>query len=208
MSGAVVMTFDSQQRFSPAAGAYPPRSCYGNRLAGPFACDESQNTIALHEAYQMLIQKTCPQCGRIFFAKPSRPKHCSRSCAMRSKGITPEHYPTLNYHHAHRTVMELKLGRKLARWEWVHHNNDDRHDYSIDNLELVTLSQHNTIHKTKHIGCVVPGCQRKHNCHGLCAVHAERARRRGILYDLGRAIETKTLNQAMIQAVESGAMLA
>ena len=36
----------------------------------------------------------------------------------------------------HRAVMQVKLGRKLNKYENVHHKNGDRADNTLDNLEL------------------------------------------------------------------------
>lgn len=43
---------------------------------------------------------------------------------------------------AHRYAMECKLGRRLERWEHVHHKNEDTHDNRLDNLELLTKAEH------------------------------------------------------------------
>lgn len=42
----------------------------------------------------------------------------------------------------HRLIMEEYLGRKLEPSELVHHKNGDKHDNSLDNLEVVTRSEH------------------------------------------------------------------
>jgi HNH endonuclease len=47
----------------------------------------------------------------------------------------------------HRIVMEQFLGRDLLPNEHVHHINGKRGDNRIENLELVSLGKHNTIHK-------------------------------------------------------------
>lgn len=47
----------------------------------------------------------------------------------------------------HRYLMEIKVGRKLQFNEIVHHINGDKLDNNIDNLQLVTRSEHNKIHK-------------------------------------------------------------
>jgi hypothetical protein len=48
----------------------------------------------------------------------------------------------------HRHVMEKFLGRKLERFESVHHINHDKLDNRIENLEVMTKTTHNKLHKT------------------------------------------------------------
>lgn len=47
-----------------------------------------------------------------------------------------------------RWKMEQKLGRRLLRSERVHHIDENPSNDDIDNLQVVTVSEHNKIHRT------------------------------------------------------------
>ncbi|MBP3573851.1 MAG: HNH endonuclease [Prevotella sp.] len=46
----------------------------------------------------------------------------------------------------HRYIMEQHIGRKLSRYEVVHHKNGNKRDNRIENLEIMNLSEHTRSH--------------------------------------------------------------
>lgn len=53
------------------------------------------------------------------------------------------------YMRLNRFLMEKKIGRKLTKYEVVHHINDNPFDDRIENLELMVRSKHIEIHNRK-----------------------------------------------------------
>jgi len=60
------------------------------------------------------------------------------------------------YMKEHRYVMEQYLGRKLKDNEVVHHINGDKTDNRIENLEVMTWSEHCTHHKLWTHSPIIP----------------------------------------------------
>ena len=49
----------------------------------------------------------------------------------------------------HRVIMENHVGRKLKRFEVVHHKDGNIHNNAINNLELMSISNHSRLHSLK-----------------------------------------------------------
>ena len=100
--------------------------------------------------YNAARRDECPECGK--------PKHMDspicRKCSNEARGnwipgerrIASTGYVRIKVPGGrevleHRHIMEQHLGRKLERYENVHHLNGDRTDNRLDNLELWDTSQ-------------------------------------------------------------------
>lgn len=170
------------------------------RMYCSHACDGAATKKRYSAARQHL---TCSECGKPFEAQPARTdaEFCSMVCgngakarrtavkrgnALRGKGTAPDGgllpttYPKLNGRHAHRVVAEQELGRPLECGEIVHHDDEDKHNYSPSNLVVLpSQTAHARLHNTKNRLCTIPGCGQKHAAKGLCNKHWKQARKVG-----------------------------
>lgn len=113
---------------------------------------------------------TCQHCGALFRPKRSTAKYCSRPCMWANNGkgqIPPDGTTTWWVGHKgyidgkiwrnrkparikqHRYVMEQHLGRALRADEDVHHLNGNKADNRLDNLQLMTHSDHSKLHNSE-----------------------------------------------------------
>lgn len=117
------------------------------------------------------MYRACKTCGKDFWVKKSEDRrgsvrtYCSMSCQFPNKKLGLPYGEYFSYDgyivistlkdgrkqiKKHRFIMENHLGRKLRPDEIVHHINENKIDNRIENLQVVSRSEHNKIHKFLH----------------------------------------------------------
>lgn len=122
----------------------------------------------------------CLECGKNYRTNPAyirrspgKNRYCSRECMWnfrkrdRISSSISSGYVVIkgsrNTRRLHRFLMEQKIGRKLNRNEHVHHINGNKLDNRIENLMLLSASDHHKLHGRKRTGiwCNCKYCGKK-----------------------------------------------
>lgn len=101
--------------------------------------------------------RKCEVCGKEFKAikgniKRRMTKCCSRQCLKkwwknnRVTYIGKDGYEHYNNQRKHRIIIERFIGRKLKKDEVVHHINGIKNDNRLENLRLMSKSEHHKLH--------------------------------------------------------------
>jgi hypothetical protein len=111
------------------------------------------------------IPSTCIVCGKKWLGTARKRKFCSQKCV--SSGVHNGNYkggryvniqgyvciwnPTVHsrYELEHRAIMEIHLQRKLTKNEDVHHINGIKTDNRVENLQVMSISDHSKLHWKK-----------------------------------------------------------
>ena len=107
----------------------------------------------------------CEECGKMYFAGIRSSSHLCKACrskmqadllhteenikkqkAARRSHLTTNYYYKQGLEYEHRLIMEKELGRKLRKDEIVHHIDEDKHNNCVQNLCLLTRSEHVKLH--------------------------------------------------------------
>lgn len=116
-----------------------------------FCCAECGYNFKVKKVYV-----PCDWCGELIYKKRSdvaRSKHnfCDKGCYI----------DFINFHKAgaknqkaagrivYRKLAELKIGRQIRADEEVHHIDGDHTNNDMDNLDVVTVSEHSRIHASQ-----------------------------------------------------------
>lgn len=93
--------------------------------------------------------------------------------------VVPEHPKAIKYGYvlAHRIIMENKINRLLRDDEIVHHKNGKKHDNDINNLELMTVDEHNKKHSSERISHGRKRYEKGCRCSICTLANTERQRR-------------------------------
>ena len=86
--------------------------------------------------------------GGIYIRKDGYRNISKSSLSAKELEIVVSMFKSRNYIPEHRLVMALHLGRSLSKDEHVHHINGNKLDNHIENLQLVSPSEHASVELT------------------------------------------------------------
>lgn len=121
------------------------------------------SSLCYHEATIVDKSHVCQNCGTVFTNKNKDRKFCTVECACEFKRNKPKNAKLSKDGYKriwltdgscikeHVYVMEQHIGRKLEKNECVHHIDGNRSNNDIQNLKLMTISEHSRMHRRKEL---------------------------------------------------------
>lgn len=151
--------FTTEKRLAEGRGKYCSRKCQFNSMTRGLIvkcaiCDKEINKKLSQKRKRHYCSKECRAVGYSRYDSKRIVKWVKDNSGF-DKGILGKNGKTISYdgYHiyngikVHRLIMEKHIGRKLLPTEIVHHINFDKFDNRIENLQIVSRSEHNKIHK-------------------------------------------------------------